>query len=161
MSESASVSEESIAIRLLTDLAVITSTIVIDREHQTKLGFAYVKDSEETAKDIKLDYKLLMAFYSQQHGLVSDRLRATLEWVWGFVKNLDGIKGIVFAYDEAQNMSDRLDDKQYPLSILLDIFQSIQRKNIPFLLLLVGLPTLFPKLVEARTYSERMFEIIE
>jgi hypothetical protein len=50
--------------------------------------------------------------------------------------------------------------EQYPLSMLLDVFQSIQRKNIPFMLALTGLPTLFPKLVEARTYSERMFHVI-
>ena len=34
------------------------------------------------------------------------------------------------------------------------------RKDIPFMLILSGLPTLFPKLVEARTYSERMFHVI-
>ena len=44
---------------------------------------------------------------------------------------------------------------------MLDVFQSIQRKNIPFMLALTGLPTLFPKLVEARTYSERMFHVIQ
>jgi hypothetical protein len=44
--------------------------------------------------------------------------------------------------------------------MLLDIFQSIQKKGIPFMLLLTGLPTLFPKLVEARTYAERMFHVV-
>ncbi len=47
-----------------------------------------------------------------------------------------------------------------PLSLLLDVFQSIQRKNIPFMLALTGLPTLFPKLVEARTFAERMFRVV-
>ena len=71
-----------------------------------------------------------------------------------------GFKGIVFAYDEAQTMSDHTEKEQYPLSLLLDVFQSIQKKGIPFLLVLVGLPTLFSKLVDTRTFSERMFEII-
>ncbi|HYW78248.1 MAG TPA: hypothetical protein VE890_01685, partial [Thermoguttaceae bacterium] len=31
---------------------------------------------------------------------------------------------------------------------------------IPFMLVLVGLPTLFPKLVEARTFAERMFRVV-
>src|SRR5205085_1736525 len=31
---------------------------------------------------------------------------------------------------------------------------------IPFMLALTGLPTLFPKLVEARTFTERMFHVI-
>ena len=47
-----------------------------------------------------------------------------------------------------------------PLSLLLDVFQSIQKKGIRFMLVLVGLPTLFPKLVEARTFAERMFRVV-
>ena len=43
---------------------------------------------------------------------------------------------------------------------MLDVFQSLQRKGIPFMLALAGLPTLFPKLVEARTFSERMFRVV-
>jgi hypothetical protein len=42
---------------------------------------------------------------------------------------------IVFAYDEAQTMADHAEKEQYPLSLLLDVFQSIQKKNIPFMLL--------------------------
>ena len=44
--------------------------------------------------------------------------------------------------------------------MVLDVFQSLQRRNIPFMLVLTGLPTLFPKLVEARTYAERMFRVV-
>src|SRR5439155_24579416 len=66
----------------------------------------------------------------------------------------------IFAYDEAQNLSDHAASKEYPLSLMLDVFQSIQKKGIPFLLVLVGLPTLFPKLVEARTFTERMFHVV-
>ncbi len=65
-----------------------------------------------------------------------------------------------FAYDEAQNLSDSSDKDEYPLSVLLDVFQSIQKKGIPFMLVLAGLPTLFPKLVDARTFAERMFRVV-
>ena len=44
--------------------------------------------------------------------------------------------------------------------MLLDVFQSIQKKGIPFMLVLAGLPTLFPKLVDARRNSERMFRVV-
>ena len=47
------------------------------------------------------------------------------------------------------------------MAILLETFQSLQRKGCRYLLLLTGLPTLFPKLVESRTYAERMFAIQE
>ena len=66
----------------------------------------------------------------------------------------------MFAYDEAQNLADQSYRDEYPLSLLLDVFQSIQRKGTPDMLALTGLPTLFPKLLEARTFAERMFHII-
>jgi hypothetical protein len=69
--------------------------------------------------------------------------------------------GVVFAYDEAQTMSDHVKKEQYPLALLLDTFQSIQTKGVPFLLVLAGLPTLFPRLVQSRTYSERMFKVMQ
>jgi hypothetical protein len=83
-----------------------------------------------------------------------------LEFVWSLLQ-LTGHKGIVFAYDEAQTLADNAAKDQYPLSVLLDTFQSIQRKGVPFMLAFVGLPTLFPQLVEARAYAERMFHVIE
>jgi hypothetical protein len=85
-------------------------------------------------------------------------MKAVLEVVSVAATN-EGKAGIVFAYDEAQNLADRQADEQYPLSMLLDVFQSIQRKGIQFMLVLTGLPTLFPKLVEARTFAERMFHV--
>ena len=69
------------------------------------------------------------------------------------------VKGIVFAYDEAQVVGDRQVKDQYPLAALLETFQSLQRKGIRYFLLLTGLPTLFPRLVESRTYAERMFTV--
>ena len=90
-----------------------------------------------------------------------DKIKTALMLVWDAIsqQNLDR-KGIIFAYDEAQTMRDHAQNKQYPLSMLLDIFQSIQKMGIPFMLALTGLPTLFPKLIEARTYAERMFRVV-
>jgi hypothetical protein len=82
-----------------------------------------------------------------------------LELVWECLKR-EGVRGVVFAYDEAQNFADHAAKNEYPLSLMLDVFQSIQKKQIPFMLALAGLPTLFPRLVEARTFSERMFHVV-
>lgn len=90
---------------------------------------------------------------------ISDKLKAILEFVWSVLPQT-AISGVVFAYDEAQNLSDHAERNEYPLSLLLEVFQSIQRKNIPFLLILTGLPTPRTKLVGARTYSERMFNVV-
>lgn len=106
-----------------------------------------------------MGYDLLMGIYDSTPGLVVDKLKAVFTAIAPQVA-LSGKKGIIFAYDEAQNLSDHAARNEYPLSLLLDLFQSIQRQNIPFMLLLSGLPTLFPKLVEARTYAERMFRVM-
>ena len=155
LSESSSVSEQSIALRLLTDLSVVTSSIVVGTEEQMRLGFS----GASNVVDHTLDYQALIALYEQIPGLAADKLKQVLEIVWAHLSS-HGKRGIIFAYDEAQNLSDHAMKEQYPLSLLLDVFQSIQRKDVPFMLLLTGLPTLFPKLVEARTYAERMFRVV-
>jgi hypothetical protein len=154
LSESTSISEEVLATRLLTDLSVVASSFVIKKE-RFKTGFT--DQTEETA--VPLNYASLKAMYESFPGLVLDKLKGVLETVWPYVA-ASRRKGIIFAYDEAQNLTDHAKKDQYPLSLLLDLFQSLQRKGFRFMLALVGLPTLFPKLVEARTFSERMFTVV-
>ena len=156
LSETASLKEENIAVRLLTDLSVITSTIIVDIQKSQGIGF-----SADTAISAKtLSYQGLVAMFEGAPGLVADKLKSVLITVWRLLQSQrPGIRGIVFAYDEAQNLSDHAAKEQFPLSMLLDVFQSIQRQDVPFLLALTGLPTLPLKLVEARTYTERMFSI--
>lgn len=153
LSESVSVSEEHLAVRLLTDLSVVTSGITQTVDNQRRAGFT------GATTDIIWNYARLSQIYTQTPGLVADKLKSVLEAVWIIVRQV-GKNGIVFAYDEAQNLADHAEKEQYPLSLLLDVFQSLQRKEVNFLLALTGLPTLLPKLVEARTYSERMFRVI-
>lgn len=151
LSETASINEGNLAHRLLTDLSVVTRTISVgDRE---AAGFGRTSEPE------MLTYERLLARYNAAPGLVSDKLKAILLEVAPLVRTT-GKKGIVFAYDEAQNLSDHATKDQFPLSLLLEVFQSIQRQDVPFMLALVGLPTLFPKLVDARTYAERMFRVL-
>lgn len=157
LSESASVNEETLAMRILTDLSVVTSDIPFKTGVKSKFGFSSKDDTIEIAHT--LTYAKLIEFFRSIPGLVSDKLKGILEFVWSCLK-AHGYSGIIFAYDEAQTMADHAEKEQYPLALLLDVFQSIQKKNLPFMLLLTGLPTLFPKLVEARTYAERMFRII-
>lgn len=155
LSESTSISEENLATRLLTDLAVVTSTMIVHSHERNSIGFMAASESVE----VTLDYAGLIGLYQRAPGLTSDKLKSVLEVVWPFIQR-SGKKGIVFAYDEAQNLSDHAPKGQYPLSLLLDCFQSLQRKGVSFMLALTGLPTLFPKLVNARTYAERMFHVV-
>ena len=155
LSESASISETALAQRLLADLSLITSSIKVKQTGAPGVGFAAASSAEE----VPLSYGILTSVFEQTPGLVSDKIKATLEFAWEHLR-AQGRQKIVFAYDEAQNLSDHAGKDQFPLSVLLDVFQSIQRKGIPFMLVLAGLPTLFPKLVDARTYAERMFRVM-
>ena len=155
LSEASSISENNLALRLLADIAVVTSPLTIGTTSRRAEG---VMGQIETIEE-KLDFEHLMSVWESTPGLTSDRLKAVLETAWTVIQGLN-VHGVIFAYDEAQNLADHADKDQYPMSLLLDVFQSIQRKGMPFMLVLVGLPTLFPKLVEARTFSERMFHLI-
>src|SRR4029077_17049276 len=156
LSESASISEAALAERLLADLALITSSLtVIDPAPVQKVGFAAPSESRE----VPLTHEVLVALYRRTPGLTADKIKATLEFAWEHLRE-QGQHRVIFAYDEAQNLSDHASKDQFPLSVLLDVFQSIQTKGIPFMLVLAGLPTLFPKLVDARTYAERMFRVM-
>lgn len=108
---------------------------------------------------VPLTYSALRSLYDSTPGLILDKLKGVMETVWPQIEAA-GPRGIIFAYDEAQNLSDHAKRNEYPLSLLLDLFQSLQKKGYRFMLALVGLPTLFPKLVEARTFSERMFSTV-
>ncbi len=157
LSESSSVDEERLATRLLTDLAAVTSGIEVTSGRST-IGFGRTSSSPRYEA---LDHAVLRGLYEQTPGLISDKLKRVFDVVWEVISTLDHpIPGIVFAYDEAQNMSDHPAKQQFPLALLLDVFQSIQRRGIRFMLVLAGLPTLFPKLVDARTFAERMFRVV-
>lgn len=154
LSESASVSEQSFSIRILADLAPLVSSFTVSEEVIHPIGFNRPDQKIET----KLTFPVLVSIYENTPGLAADKLKRVLETVWHTVKSK--VNGIVLAYDEAQNLKDKAADKEFPVSLLLEVVQYLQRKEIPYLLVLTGLPTLFPNLVETRTYAERMFHVI-
>jgi len=155
LAETASVSEVRMVIRLLADLAVVTSSLPVPAELDRRtVGFI-----SPAGTGANLTYPTLVALFENTPGLVEDKLKLVLEVAWMQLSKT-ATPRVIFAYDEAQNLADRAEDNQYALSILLDVFQSLQRRNVPFMLVLTGLPTLFPKLVEARTFSERMFHVL-
>ncbi len=154
-SEAVSVSEERLALRIVDDLALVTSNIVVGKREFTGMGFRAETDQVTET----LNSNTMRALWKQIPGLASDKLKAILELVWRYWRD-ERPGGLIFAYDEAQMLSDHAAKDEYPLSLLLDVFESIQKRNIPFMLVLVGLPTLFPKLVEARTFAERMFRVV-
>lgn len=155
LSESVSLTEERVAVRLLADLSVVTSTVVIAKHIKKQIGFG----GKDRVESQTLDYVLLERIYQSTPGMIADKLKKVLGTAHEVLRTT-GCRGLIFAYDEAQNLSDHRDKDEYPTSLLLDVFQSIQKVGVPFMLVLTGLPTLFPKLVEARTFAERMFHVM-
>lgn len=155
LTEQASLNEERIAQRIITDLSVMLSQLFVKSQVETPIGYV----GQQNVTQRPLGYADFEAIYNNAPGIVSDKLKFLLREVGRLISGT-AVKGIVFAYDEAQLLSDHAAKDQYPLSLILDVFQSIQKSpgGLPFMLVLTGLPTLQQKLVNARTYSGRMFE---
>ena len=153
-SEATGVSEQNLAVRILADLSPIVSSFTLTEVDKKVIGFKRMGERSE----IKLTFPVLMSIYNTTPGLETDKLKNVLQIIWDTVKSK--VNGIVLAYDEAQILKDKAVDKQYPLSLLLEVVQFLQRKQIPYLLILTGLPTLPTNVIEARTYSERMFKVM-
>lgn len=155
LSESAGLSEDRLSIRILTDLARALGEIASSPARRQMIGFIPPGSTEPPS------YEALCAAYLKAPGLPSDKLRAAIDIANQHLKAI-GIKGIVLAYDEAQCLTDHADRHQYPLSMLLETCQHLQRHSgaLPFMLALSGLPTLLDALTESRTYTERMFLVL-
>ena len=121
LSESASITEVALAQRLLADLSLITSSISVKVDVHG-VGFAAAPAAEE----VPLSHSTLTSVYEGTPGLVSDKIKATLEFAWEHLRTHDKQK-VIFAYDEAQNLSDHASKEQFPLSVLLDVFQCVDR----------------------------------
>jgi hypothetical protein len=158
LTETASLSENNLATRLVVDLTSLLSPLVVYRQEELPFGFISNKSRKN---ERSLEFRDLWNIYNSTPGFSLDKLKAVLIHVSTIIATTD-LKGMVVAYDEAQNMSDRADSKEYPLSVIVDLFSGIQKLNLKcsFLLVLSALPTLVPKLNEARTYTERMFHTI-
>lgn len=155
LSQTASLTEVNLANRLMTDFSVVTSAYAVPGS--ARIGFDL--GSGASGDQVSLSYEKLWDLFMRTPGLESDKLKAVLEYTARILAG-HGRDRVIFAYDEAQNLSDHPRKDRFPLSMLLDIFQSLQKKGIRFMLVLTGLPTLMPKLVDARTFAERMFRVV-
>jgi hypothetical protein len=79
LSESVSLSEERLAVRLMADLAVVTSSLVVARQEANEFGFR----PRTRQVELTLDYEMMAAVHEQTRGLSSDKVKSLLEFVWG------------------------------------------------------------------------------
>ena len=90
---------------------------------------------------------------------IADKIKNVFETVWKF-SSQTGKRGLIFAYDERKTSPTTRRRNNIRFRSYWMFFNQSREKGIPFMLALTGLPTLFPKLVEARTYAERMFHLL-
>ena len=97
MSESATVSEETLALRLMADLAVITANVTVEAPPPSRVGFGPPPEPVH----VPLSYQVLVSVYNSTPGLVADKIKAVLEFAWLHLQS-QGRQRVIFAYDEAQ-----------------------------------------------------------
>ena len=137
---------------LLTDLVAKTKGVALAKKlKKPAMGFG-----REYKEDIEGD--LISILIQKYSGPLGDRLEAILKDVYESVLEA-GYNGLVFLYDEFHFIEDGRIADNFPLSLLLESFSHVQQEGLRYYLVLSGLPPLFPNLVKAKTYSERMFSV--
>lgn len=164
LSESSSLSEERLAIRILTDVSEALARIMAAQTPASNgCDNAPTKFQQDDAEGAgtPVAFDALQNMYERAPGLPSDRLRSVLTRLSSRV--IQGqAKGLLFAYDEAQCLSDHAERDEFPMSLLVETIAGIQKKCgvAQCLLILSGLPQVFDALIDTRTYTERMFHVM-
>lgn len=158
LSESSSISEDRLAMRILTDISEALGR-VLSRKDGGLQGADDINDAAGKASPHAFD--VLRGMYERAPGLPSDRLKSTLIQL-GSLVNRAKARGIVFAYDEAQCLTDYAERNEFPMSMLIETVAALQKREgvSNCMLVLSGLPQVFEQLTETRTYTERMFHVM-
>lgn len=137
---------------LLTDVTTKVKGISLaKRLSRPAIGFGQ-RHKEE------IDEEFVFYFIHKYTGPIGDRLEAILKDIHEFILE-SKYNGLVFLYDEFHYLEDGKLSGNFPLSLLLESFSHVQQEGMRYCLVLSGLPTLFPNLVKAKTYAERMFSV--
>ena len=137
---------------LLTDIVTKTKGISLaKRLKKPIIGFR-----EGYREEVEGD--LISILIQKYKGPLGDRLESILKDVHNAMLEA-GYNGLVLLYDEFHFIEDGKIADNFPLSLLLESFSHIQQEGLKYYLVLSGLPPLFPNLVKAKTYAERMFSV--
>ncbi len=137
---------------ILTDVIAKTKGISLTKKLKKPLiGFG-----RGYKEDIEGDFISVLA--QKYKGPLGDRLEDILKDTHEAIIEA-GYNGLVFLYDEFHFVEDAKIADNFPLSLLLESFSHVQQEGFRYYLVLSGLPQLFPNLVKAKTYAERMFTV--
>lgn len=162
LSESSSLTEERLALRILTDVASALGRSVAEGgiKAQTLTDVIEIADSEATS-EVAI-FEGLSNVYRRKPGLPSDKLQAALTIALSVIAQ-SKLSGLVLMYDEAQCMSDHAESNEFPLSMFIETIATLQKSDAtaPCMLVLSGLPGVHDALTATRTYTERMFRVLK
>ena len=85
LSETVSVSEANLATRIITDLSVVTSGITLSTNQTSSAGFT----TKPTSVIQPVNFAFLMRKFEDTPGVVIDKLKAVLEYVWALVRQTE------------------------------------------------------------------------
>ena len=137
---------------LLTDIVAKTKGVsLVKKLRKPLIGF------KERYKE-GIDGDIISILIQKYKGPLGDRLEAILRDVYNAILEA-GYNGLVLLYDEFHFIEDGKVNDNYPLSLLLESLSHVQQEGLRYYLVLSGLPPLFPNLVKAKTYAERMFSV--
>ena len=166
LSESSSLSEERLALRILTDLSAAISAKLAGPEPDADPADITARlnarlDRAQQNENEALTFDSLKQQFERAPGLPSDRLKAVLTRVTTLLQKAR-FSGLILAYDEAQCLADHADKNEFPMSMLIETVAALQKKDgvASCLLILCGLPHVYDALTATRTYTERMFHVM-
>src|SRR5262245_29067660 len=152
LSESSSLSEERLSLRILTDLAQALTDMLLQQGNGSPTEAAASVQPAASADNFGREqqaFDALKGIYENSPGLPSDRLKAAVTRAASLAARARS-SGIILAYDEAQCLTDHAGRDEFPLSMLVETIGSLQKRPtlVPILLVLCGLPQVQDALVE-------------
>jgi len=163
LSETSTLTEERLCVRILADIAEVLNTAMLDERATQYFNAALKPDrSLDGRASHRMYFETLKRYFDTIPGHAADKMHATIATVLSVVEH-SPFKGLVLAYDEAQCLHDHAQNDEFPLSVLVETVSNLQKKAgaAPCVLVLSGLPAIFDALTNTRTYTERMFHVLE
>lgn len=124
---------------------------------KVKTGLSYIKPKSVGFSDI---FYYEPSYESTSKTPVEDHLKDYLSKNWKIFAKSD-FKGVILLYDEFHTIHDVPNKKRFMLSDFMGVLNEVQNEGCKYFVVFSGLPNLQLNIKKARSYSERMYKIIE
>jgi hypothetical protein len=126
-------------------------------KNRVKSAVSYVKPKKVGVPDV---FYYEPSYKTSNDVPFENRLKDYLTKNWPVFEN-SGKKGVIFLYDEFHTVFDDKQNHQHVLSDFLGAINEVQKDGLKYFLVLCGLPNLQLNVKRARSYAERMFNLVQ